>query len=45
MIDTTVRAIVYESAGSVDPAVLAGGAERVRAACEDSLIPYALLGR
>ncbi len=43
LIDTTVRGIVYESAGAVDPAVLAGGAERVRAACEDSLIPYTLL--
>ncbi len=43
LIDTTVRGIVYESAGTVDAAVLAGGAERVRAACEDSLIPYALL--
>ena len=43
MIDTTVRGIVYESAGTVDAAVLAGGAQRVRAACEDSVIPYALL--
>jgi nucleoside-diphosphate-sugar epimerase len=43
MLDTTVRGIVYEAAGSVDPAVLHGGAARVRAACEDSLIPYQLL--
>lgn len=43
MIDTTVRGIVYESAGTVDAAVLRGGAERVRGACERSLIPYALL--
>jgi nucleoside-diphosphate-sugar epimerase len=45
MIDTTVRGIVYESAGSVDGGVLAGGAARVRTACEDSLIPYALIDR
>lgn len=43
MLDTTVRAIVYESAGSVDPDVLAGGAERVRTVCQASLIPYAFL--
>jgi len=43
MLDTTVRGIVYETAGAVDPAVLRAGAERVRACCEDSRIPYALL--
>jgi nucleoside-diphosphate-sugar epimerase len=43
MLDTTVRAIVYEAAGSVDPAVLEAGAARVRAHCEDSRIPYGLL--
>jgi Trk K+ transport system NAD-binding subunit len=43
MLDTTVRGIVYEAAGSVDHAVLLDGAARVRAACEDSLIPYQLL--
>jgi hypothetical protein len=43
MVDSTVRGIVYEVSGSVDPAVLRDGAERVRAACEDSLIPYVLL--
>jgi hypothetical protein len=43
MIDTTVRGVVYEAAGNVDGSLLAGGAGRVRAACEDSLIPYALL--
>lgn len=43
MLDTTVRAVVYEAAGTVDPAVLAVGAERVRSACERSLIPYVLL--
>lgn len=44
MLDTTVRGIVYEIAGSVDPSVLAGAAAHVRAACEQSHIPYALLG-
>jgi uncharacterized protein YbjT (DUF2867 family) len=43
MLDTTVRAIVYEAAGSVAPAILRAGAERVRYACERSLIPYVLL--
>jgi uncharacterized protein YbjT (DUF2867 family) len=43
LIDTTVRGIVYEAAGTVASGLLAGGAERVRAACEDSMIPYALL--
>jgi nucleoside-diphosphate-sugar epimerase len=44
MIDTTVRGVVYESAGSVDRELLATGAARVREACEGSLIPYVLLG-
>lgn len=43
MLDTTVRGVVYERSGSVDPALLAHGAERVRYACERSLIPYVLL--
>lgn len=43
MLDTTVRGIVYEAAGTVEPALRAAGAERVRHACERSLIPYALL--
>jgi hypothetical protein len=43
VVDTTVRALVYEAVGSVDPAVLAGGAALVRERCEDSRIPYALL--
>jgi len=42
-IDTTVRGLVYEAAGSVDPGLLAGGAETVRAACAKSEIPWALL--
>lgn len=43
MLDTTVRGVVYEAVGTVDPGLLAAGAERVRRACERSLIPYALL--
>lgn len=43
MLDTTVRAVVYEASGSVDPLVLAAGAERVRVACKRSRIPYRLL--
>ncbi len=43
MLDTTVRGVVYQAAGSVDPALLSHGAERVRYACERSLIPYELL--
>jgi hypothetical protein len=44
MVDTTVRGVVYEAAGSVDPGVLAAGAARVRERCEDARIPYVLLG-
>lgn len=43
MLDTTIRGVVYESAGTVDAQVLTAGAQRVRAACEDSRIPYELL--
>lgn len=43
MVDSTVRGILYEGRGTVDQAVLEGGANRVRAVCEDSQIPYAVL--
>ena len=43
MLDTTVRGIVYEARGTVDPKLLQAGSERVRWACERSLIPYQLL--
>lgn len=43
LVDTPVRALVYEAQGSVEDAVLAGGTERVRAFCEEAHIPYALL--
>jgi uncharacterized protein YbjT (DUF2867 family) len=42
-LDTTVRGVVYEQAGSVDPELLAEGARRIRTGCERSLIPYVLL--
>jgi hypothetical protein len=41
--DTTVRGVVYEAAGSVDPAVLAAGVEEMRRARRTNEIPYALL--
>lgn len=43
LVDTTVRGIVYEALGTVDPAVLEKGAALVRDRCEDARIPYALL--
>ncbi len=44
MLDTTIRGIVYQAAGTSIAEVLAAGAERVSAVtCEDSRIPYALL--
>jgi hypothetical protein len=42
-IDTTVRGVVYEAAGTVDPELLAGGAEIVRKACAYSEIPFRLV--
>lgn len=39
LVDTPVRGVVYESAGSVDAAVLAAGAEIVRAASRTWRIP------
>lgn len=43
MIDTTVRGVVYESAGSVAGKVLRRGCELVYDACRRSHIPYALI--
>jgi hypothetical protein len=42
-IDTTVRGVLYEAAGTVDPDVLARGAETVARACAYSEIPYRVL--
>jgi nucleoside-diphosphate-sugar epimerase len=41
MLDTTVRGVVYEAAGTVSPELLRGGARRVAQACSDSHTPYA----
>lgn len=45
MVDTTLRGVVYEAAGSVDAWILARGAALVQERCEDARIPYALLRR
>jgi hypothetical protein len=42
-IDTTVRGVVYEAAGTVEPRVLAQGADLVARACRHSGIPFAIL--
>ena len=42
-IDTTVRGIVYEAAGTVAADVLAAGAGEVRRACERNEIPHEIL--
>ena len=41
--DTTVRGVVYEASGTVDPAVLAAGVEELRHARRANEIPFALL--
>lgn len=43
LLDSTVRGVVYEAAGTAPSDVLADGARRVRAFCEDSRVPYCLL--
>jgi uncharacterized protein YbjT (DUF2867 family) len=43
-VDTPVRGVVYEAAGSVDPAVLEAGAGIVRAAGERWRIPFEIAG-
>jgi NAD(P)-dependent dehydrogenase (short-subunit alcohol dehydrogenase family) len=42
-IDTTVRGVVYEAAGSVGSDVLASGIVELRRMCERNEIPYAIL--
>jgi uncharacterized protein YbjT (DUF2867 family) len=42
-VDTSVRGIVYEASGPIDPAILCAGSQRVRAFCEDSRIPHAFI--
>jgi hypothetical protein len=43
VIDTTIRGLLYEAAGTVEPGLLSHGAELVREAAERSAIPYAIL--
>lgn len=43
LVDTTVQGIVYETVGSVGPAVLARGAEHVRRFAEDTRARWARL--
>lgn len=45
LLDTTVRGVVYESAGTVPAHVLASGADQLRTLCGRSRIPFALLDR
>jgi uncharacterized protein YbjT (DUF2867 family) len=42
-IDTTVRGVLYEAAGTVDPTLLRAGADIVRRACGYSEIPFRVL--
>jgi 3-hydroxyisobutyrate dehydrogenase-like beta-hydroxyacid dehydrogenase len=42
-IDTTVRGVVYEAAGTVDPATLEAGVAELRRTCELNEIPFALV--
>jgi uncharacterized protein YbjT (DUF2867 family) len=44
LVDTPVRGVVYEGSGSVDAALLDGGAEILRAAERTWRIPIAILG-
>ncbi len=44
LVDTPVRGFVYEAGGAVEPALLAGGAELVRAAGARWRIPYEVVG-
>jgi hypothetical protein len=43
LVDTPVRGIVYEAAGTVEPALLAGGAAAVRTAAERWRMPAELV--
>lgn len=43
LLDTTIRGVVYEAAGTVPEPVLALGASTVRRLCSASMIPHALI--
>jgi hypothetical protein len=42
-IDSTVRGVVYEASGTVDPSVLSAGVAELRRTCELNEIPHALI--
>ena len=42
-IDSTVRGVVYESAGTAGPAAFAAGAAALRRTCERNEIPFAIV--
>ena len=42
-IDTTVRGVVYEAAGTVDGPTLEGGVAELRRTCERNEIPFAIV--
>lgn len=43
LLDTTIRGVVYEAAGSVDSSLLDAGGATVRRLCSGSMIPHALV--
>jgi len=43
-IDTTIHGVLYEATGTIDESLLATGANLVQTKCDESNIPYALLG-
>jgi uncharacterized protein YbjT (DUF2867 family) len=43
LLDTTIRGVVYEVAGTVPNPVLSAGASAVRRHCSASMIPYGLI--
>jgi len=43
LLDSTVRGLIYETAGTVPGALLAAGSQRVIDFCADSRVPYVLL--
>jgi hypothetical protein len=44
VIDSTVRGVVYEAAGSAGPAAFAAGVAVLRRTCELNEIPFAIVG-
>ncbi|MHB8695099.1 MAG: NAD-binding protein [Solirubrobacteraceae bacterium] len=43
MVDTTIRVVIYEAAGTVEPALLAGGERIVERVCEENRMLYSIL--